>query len=93
MSDLIFNNNAKWGRKPDQRKELVSYIINTYGMVITRKDLLSLVNANKCTYNDLTWIFVNKEFKSHRGQYTLASMVVSDSEATQTEQQTAGASI
>ncbi len=83
MSDVTFNENAKWGRKRDQRKELVRHIISTFGMVVTRKQLLSLVNANKCMYNDLTWIFVNKEFSAQRGQYSLACMIIEDASTPQ----------
>lgn len=73
---MIYNENAKWGRNPDQRKNLVSYIINTFGMIVTRKQLLSLISSGKCEYNELTWVFVNKEFKSVRGQYNLSPMIV-----------------
>lgn len=78
MSEIIFNENAKWGRNRDQRKELVRYILTTFGVVISRKQLLSLIQLGKCSYNDLTWIFVNKEFKGQRGQYNLSSMVIRD---------------
>lgn len=78
MNEIIFNENAKWGRNRDQRKELVKYILTTFGDVISRKQLLSLIQLGKCSYNDLTWIFVNKEFKGQRGQYNLSSMVIRD---------------
>lgn len=73
---MLYNENAKWGRNRDRRKELVSYIINTFGVLVTRKQVLALVSAGKCEYNELTWLFVNKEFKSTRGQYDLSGMIV-----------------
>ena len=75
---MLYNENAKWGRNRDQRKNLVAYIINTFGTVVSRKQLLSLVSAGKCEYNELTWVFVNKEFKAQRGQYNLSSMIVNE---------------
>lgn len=77
---MTYNDGAKWGRKPDQRKALVAYIIQTFGTVVSRKQLLSLISGGKCEYNELTWIFVNKEFKAQRGQYNLASMIVTETE-------------
>jgi len=75
---MIYNENAKWGRNRDRRKELVNYMINTFGFLVSRKQVLSLVSGGKCEYNELTWLFVNKEFKSVRGQYDLSSMIVTD---------------
>jgi hypothetical protein len=72
---MIYNENAKWGRNRDRRKALVSYIINTYGTIVSRKQLLSLISSGKCEYNELTWIFVNKEFKAQRGQYNFSCMI------------------
>lgn len=80
--NMIYNENAKWGRNPDQRKALVSYIIETYGTVVSRKQLLSLISSGKCEYNELTWVFVNKEFKAQRGQYNLSSMIVTENTST-----------
>lgn len=73
---MIYNENAKWGRNRDRRKELVSHIISTFGFIVARKQVLSLVSSGKFEYNELTWLFVNKEFKSVRGQYDLSSMIV-----------------
>lgn len=86
MIDLIYNEQSKWGRKPAERKELVKYIVSTFGTVVTRKQLLSLVSSNKCVYNDITWIFVNKEFHAQRGQYSLKSMVTIPTEESVAEQ-------
>ena len=77
---MMYNDGAKWGRKPDERKALVAYIIQTFGTIVSRKQLLSLISAGKCEYNELTWIFVNKEFKAQRGQYNLASLVLTEVE-------------
>jgi len=78
-----FNESAKqWGRHPEKRKEVVELIFNYFGKLVTRKQLMSLVNADKLKFNDITFILITKHFRENtsRAHYDLSSLFAEDTE-------------
>lgn len=73
---IIFNENVKWGRHPQQRKETVEKLYTRYGLLVSRKDLTYLIENDIIKFNDITWLLQGKQYRSTtRGVYNLASLI------------------
>lgn len=69
-----------WGRHPTERQQVVMSLLQTFGTVVTRKQVLDHVATIGKEYNDVTWLLNNRLFRLNRGQYTLQPLLVSDAQ-------------
>ncbi|CAB4141304.1 hypothetical protein UFOVP410_143 [uncultured Caudovirales phage] len=69
------NNNAKWGRNPDSRKTMVTELVEKYGTLLNRKQVIEFIADTKRTVNDVSWLLNGTQFRAGRGQYTLAPLL------------------
>lgn len=73
---ILFNENVKWGRKPQERKETVEKLYVRFGLLVSRKDLTYLIQNDIIKFNDITWLLQNKQYRTTtRGMYDLSSLI------------------
>lgn len=78
MVNLNVSEKKLWGRFPGTRQQLVTDLIAQFGMVVTRKQIVSFVESTGRTMNDVSWLLNGKIFRAARGQYTLSPLVLSN---------------
>ena len=78
MTALNTANKKLWGRDAAVRQQIVVSLLETFGTVVTRKQVLEHVQVIGREYNDVTWLLNNKLFRAARGQYTLQPLLVAE---------------
>lgn len=72
---VTFNPRVRWGRKPQDRQQIVLELFNQYGMIVTRKQVLSYVgSSSRWTKHDVDWLLNGLQYRQQRGSYTLAPL-------------------
>jgi hypothetical protein len=59
----------------DKKRDIVSAIVENFGSVVTRKQVLAYVKANGRSIADVRFIFNTKSLRAGRGQYDLSSLL------------------
>lgn len=78
MATLNTSNKKLWGRDAVGRQQIVLSLLETFGTVVTRKQVLDHVQTIGREYNDVTWLLNNRLFRAARGQYTLQPLLVAE---------------
>jgi hypothetical protein len=78
MATLNMGNKKLWGRDAANRQQIVMSLLETFGTVVTRKQVLDHVQTIGKDYNDVTWLLNNRLFRAARGQYTLQPLLVGE---------------
>jgi len=76
MATLNTGNKKLWGRDATNRQQIVMSLLETFGPVVTRKQVLDHVQTIGKDYNDVTWLLNNRLFRVSRGQYTLQPLLM-----------------
>lgn len=75
MVNLNTTDASLWGRNPAERQALVRELVEKLGVVVTRKQVISLLQSTSRTHAEATWLFNNRIFRASRGQYTLQPLI------------------
>lgn len=75
MVSLNTNNAQLWGRDASGRQALVRELVEKLGVVVTRKQVIALLQSTGRTQAEATWLFNNKTFRAGRGSYTLQPLI------------------
>lgn len=78
MPVLNTSNKKLWGRNAAVRQQIVVSLLETFGPVVTRQQVLDHVQTIGREYNDVTWLLNNRLFRASRGQYTLQPLLSSE---------------
>ena len=78
MVSLNVSEAKLWGRFPGARQQLVTELVQQFGMVVTRKQVVSFIESTGRTLNDVTWLLNGKAFRAARGQYSLQTLVLTN---------------
>lgn len=72
---VTFNPKVRWGRKPLERQQIVLELFNQFGMLVTRKQVLSYVgSSSRWTKHDVDWLLNGLQYRRQRGSYTLSPL-------------------
>jgi hypothetical protein len=80
MATLNTSDKKLWGRHPTERQQVVLSLLQTFGTVVTRKQVLDHVVTIGKEYNDVTWLLNNRLFRLGRGRYTLQPLLMADAQ-------------
>lgn len=75
MANLNTADKKLWGRNPNARQEIVVSLLTTFGVIVTRQQVLDHAQSIGREYNDVTWLLNNRLFRAGRGQYTLQPLL------------------
>lgn len=75
MVNLRVTESTLWGRKPNARQALVQELIERFGVVVTRKQVMHFLTSNGRDQTEVNWLFNNRLFRAARGQYTLQPLI------------------
>jgi hypothetical protein len=78
MTVLNTSNKKLWGRNAAVRQQIVVSLVETFGTIVTRQQVLDHVQTIGREYNDVTWLLNNRLFRAARGQYTLQPLLASE---------------
>jgi hypothetical protein len=78
MAVLNTSNKKLWGRNAAVRQQIVVSLLETFGPIVTRQQVLDHVQTIGREYNDVTWLLNNRLFRAARGQYTLQPLLASE---------------
>ena len=82
MVNLNVNNSSLWGRNPAHRQALVQEFVEKLGVIVTRKQVVALLEGSGRSRNEAMWLFNNRLFRATRGQYTLQPLIANDDSIT-----------
>ena len=74
---------VKLGRNADARRQLIVELVTQLGPVVTRKQVVSFIQATGRTRNDVSWLLNDRQYRASRGQYTLQPLLVETTTATE----------
>ena len=78
MATLNTANKKLWGRDAVNRQQIVLSLLETFGTIVTRKQVLEHVQVIGKEYNDVTWLLNNRLCRAARGQYTLQPLLMGE---------------
>lgn len=81
MATLNTSNKKLWGRNAAVRQQIVVSLLETFGPIVTRQQVLDHVQTIGREYNDVTWLLNNRLFRAARGQYTLQPLLAVEESA------------
>lgn len=76
MVNLNTADTKLWGRDPAARQALAIELIEAFGPIVTRKDVLARLHATGRDRNCVSWLFNDRKFRAGRGQYTLQPVML-----------------
>jgi hypothetical protein len=81
MVSLNVSDKKLWGRAPAARQQIVTELLQQFGTIVTRKQVISFIQSTGRTLNDVTWLLNGKVFRASRGQYSLQPLVLPNGSA------------
>lgn len=73
---IKLNDNAKWGRNPAERKQLVTELYTKYGIIVSRKQVMDFIESTGRTIKHVAWLVNRTSYRCGRGEYTLKSLII-----------------
>ena len=76
MVNLKVTDHRLWGRNPSARQTLVQELVEKFGVIVTRKQVMHFLTSQGREQTEVNWLFNNRMFRAARGQYTLQPLIV-----------------
>lgn len=78
MRKLNLTGERLWGRQPSVRQSIVQHLLESVGVVVTRKQVIAAMQTINRTKDDVQWLFNDRRFRVGRGQYTLQPLLLEE---------------
>lgn len=75
MVNLRVTDHRLWGRNPAARQALVQELVEKFGVIVTRKQVMNFLTSQGRGQIEVNWLFNNRLFRAARGQYTLQPLI------------------